>query len=325
MHRFVALQRARVDADEAHLLHEGIDAGLEDLRHQRPVGVGHDVDHFLVGGDGGAVDRVGRQAAEDQGVEQFLHAHARLGRAADDGDQRAAGHGVDDQPRKFLVARFHAVEVAGHHVLVDLDNRLDERGVDIIRIDQGALDICRHLERARHAAEIGARAQGNVQELAGLAEHLLDAFHQRGEIDVVGVHLVDGDEPAQAGFARLVEDPAGGHADAALGVDLDDHRIDGVDRPDGLPDEVGVAGGVDRIEPLAVMVEVHHVGLDRVMVRLLFVVEIANARALVDAGRTRDRARHGKNLVQEGRLSRGPVSADGHVANICDWNVCHCE
>ena len=184
---------------------------------------------------------------------------------------------------------------------------------------------CRHLERAGHAAEIGAPAQGHVQKLAALAEHLLDVLHQRGEVDVVGVHLVDGDEAAQAGLARLVEDPAGGHADAALGVDHDDHRIDGVHRADRLPDEVGVAGGVDGVEPLAVMVEVHDVGLDRVVVHLLFLVEIADARALVDAGRTRDRARQGKDLVQEGRLSRGPVSAEGHVANVCDWNVCHSE
>ena len=318
-------KRARVDADEAQLLHEGVDAGLEDLRDQRPVGIGHDVDHLLVGGDGGAVDRIGRQAAEDQGVEQFLHAHARLGRAADDGDQRAAGDGLDDQPGELLVARLDAVEVAGHHVLVDLDDRLDERGVDVVGIDQRPAVSCRHLERAGHAAEIAALAQGNIQKLAGLAEHLLDVLHQRGEVDVVGVHLVDGDEAAQAGLARLVEDPAGGHADAALGVDLDDHRVDGVHRADRLPDEVRVAGGVDGIEPLAVVVEVHDVGLDRVVVDLLFLVEIADARALVDAGRTRDRARHGEDLVQEGRLSRGPVSAECHVANICDWNLCHCE
>ena len=69
---------------------------------------------------------------------------------------------------------------------------------------------------------------------------------------------------------------------------VDDHRIDGMHGADRLPDEVGVAGRVDRIEPLAVVVEVDHVGLDRVAVHLLFLVEIADARALVDAGRTRD-------------------------------------
>ena len=191
LHRFVALQRARVDADEAQLLHEGVDAGLEDLRDQRPVGIGRDVDRLLVGGDGGAVDRIGRQAAEDQGVEQFLHAHPRLGRAADDGDQRAAGDGLDDQPGEFLVARLDAVEVAGHHVFVDLDDRLDERGMDGCWDRPAPLGVFRHLERAGHAAEIAALAQGNVQELAGLAEHLLDVLHQLGEIDVVGVHLVD--------------------------------------------------------------------------------------------------------------------------------------
>ena len=139
MHRVVALQGARVDADEAQFLHEGVDAGLEDLRDQRPVGIGHDVDRFLVGGDGRAMDRIGRQAAEHQRVEQFFHAHPGLGRAADDGHQRAAGHGLDDQAGELLVGRFDAVEVAGHHVLVDLDDRFDERGVDVVGIDQRAL------------------------------------------------------------------------------------------------------------------------------------------------------------------------------------------
>ena len=234
-----------------------------------PAGIGRDVDRFPVGGDGGAVDRIGRQAAEDQGVQQFFHAHPGLGRAADDGDQRAAGHGLDDQPGELLVARFDAVEVAGHHLFVDLDDRLDERGVDRRwgRPARPAMS-CRHLERVGHAAEIGALAEGNVQKLAALAEHLLDVLHAASVKSTLSASiLLMSDEPPQAGLARLVEDPPGGHADAALGVDRDNHRVDGMHRADRLPDEVGVAGGVDRIEPLAVVVEVDDVGLDGVVVR----------------------------------------------------------
>ena len=230
---------------------------------------------------------------------------------------------MHDQPGDFLVARLDAVEVAGHHVFIDFDDRLDQRRVDLVGVDQRALDIGGHLERAGHAAKIGAAAQRNVQKLAALAEHLLDVLHKRGEVDVVGVHLVDGDEAAQAGLARLVEHAAGGHADAGLGVDLDDHRVDGVHGADRLSDEVGVAGGVDRIEPLAVVVEVHDVGLDGVVVDLFFLVEVADARAIVDARRTGDRARHGEDLVQEGRFARGTVPAECHVANVCDWNLSH--
>ncbi len=39
VHAVVFLERAVVDADEAQLLHERVDAGLEDLRDERAVGV----------------------------------------------------------------------------------------------------------------------------------------------------------------------------------------------------------------------------------------------------------------------------------------------
>ena len=38
--------------------------------------------------------------------------------------------------RDFLVAGLDAVEVAGHHLFIDLDDRFDERGVDLVGIDQ---------------------------------------------------------------------------------------------------------------------------------------------------------------------------------------------
>ena len=63
----VLLQRARVDADEIDLLHEGVDAGLEDLGHQRAGRVGLHL-HLLAGGVGGrAGDHVRRQARRRPG------------------------------------------------------------------------------------------------------------------------------------------------------------------------------------------------------------------------------------------------------------------
>ena len=61
-------------------------------------------------------------------------------------------------------------------------------------------------------------------------------------------------------------------------------RLDGPQRADRLADEVGIAGRVDHVEPLAGVVEVHDARLDRVLVMLLFFVEVADAGAVVDAG-----------------------------------------
>ena len=104
------------------------------------------------------------------------------------------------------------------------------------------------------------------------------------------IHLVDDDHPAQAGLLGLVEHAAGVHLDARLGVDHDRRRVDAPHRADRLADEIGIAGRVDHVEVLAGVVEMHHGGFDRVLVVLLFFVEIADARAVVDAGQTLDRA-----------------------------------
>ena len=47
--RFVLLDRAGIDADEVDILHEGVDAGIEDLGDQWPGGVGLDLDRFAGG------------------------------------------------------------------------------------------------------------------------------------------------------------------------------------------------------------------------------------------------------------------------------------
>ena len=98
-HRGVLGHPAGEDANETQLLHERVDAGLEDLGDQRAGGVGLHLDLFSGGIDGRPPQRVGRQAAQRQRVQQLAHAHARLARNADHGNQAPLGHGPNDQPR----------------------------------------------------------------------------------------------------------------------------------------------------------------------------------------------------------------------------------
>ena len=205
--------------------------------------------------------RVGRQRTERQGVEQFGQARARLARNAQHRNQRALGHGLDDQPGDFFVGGRRALEIPLHHRFIDLDDRLQQRLADFGRIDQRAGRVGGRLQRAGHAAELGPLAQRHVEQHAALAEQLLNAFDQRGEVDVVGIHPVHDDHPSQAGLLRLVEHAAGVDLDARLGVDDDRRRIDAAHRADRLADEIGIAGRVDHMELLAGVLEMHHARL----------------------------------------------------------------
>ncbi len=132
----VLLQRAGKDANEAEFLHERVDASLEDLGDQRTGRVGLDFD-FFASFFRGACDRVGRQAAHDQGVQQFGQADVRLGRAANDRHQAAFRNRADHQSRKLFVRGLSSFEIAFHHRFVDFDNRFDQRLADLVRVRSG--------------------------------------------------------------------------------------------------------------------------------------------------------------------------------------------
>ena len=219
---------------------------------------------------------------------------------------------------RLLGRRRRPFKIPLHDRLVGDDDRLDQRLADFLGVEQGAGGVGRRIERAGHAVEIRPVPQRHVQRHTGRAEQFLDPLEQPGEVDVVGVHAVDDDHPAQAGLARLGEDPAGVDLDPRLGID-DDHR--GIDAPQGpnrLADEVGIARRVDGVEPFAGMVEVGHLGLDRVAVRLLFLVEVADARAVVHAGRAGDRSRLRQDAVHQRRLAARFMATESDVADVFD-------
>ena len=69
------------------------------------------------------------------------------------------GHGPDDQPRQFFIGRRCSLEVPLHHPFVHLDDRLEQRLVDLAGIDQRPAGIGRHVQRADHAFESRLRAR----------------------------------------------------------------------------------------------------------------------------------------------------------------------
>ena len=218
-----------------------------------------------------------------------------------------------------------ALEVALHDRLVDLDDRFQQRLADLVGIDQRACGVGGYFERAGHAAEIGPLPQRHVQQRTRLAEQFLDVLHQLGEIDVLGVHLVQHDHASQARVARLVENATRVDPDPRLGVDHHDRRIDGAQRADRLSDVVRVARRVDDVEPLAGVLEVDHRAFDRVLVLLLFIVEIADAGAVIDAGWPAEGPGEGQQLIDERRLAGRTVAAKGYVPDIRDLVLRHVQ
>ncbi len=190
--------------------------------------------------------------------------------------------------------------------------------MDAGRVNQRTFGFARRLEGSHHAMEIGANAQGDVQQDALRAEDLADAFQKGGEVDVIGIHLVEDEHPGQPGLVGLGEDAAGVDFDAGLGVDHDGRRIDPPQGPDGLADEIGVARGVEHVEVLAGVVEKHRFGFDGVAVRSFFLVEIADAGPLIHAGRPVHHAGEGQHAIDQGRLARGLVAAQGQIADGLD-------
>ncbi len=154
--------------------------------------------------------------------------------------------------------------------------------------------------------------------MQALAPHFLDVADELGEIDVLGVHLGDDDHPTQARLAGFLEHPASVHFDAGVGVDADGGGFDGPHRADRLADEIGIARRVDQIEMLAGVVEVHQGRFDRVLVVLFFFVEVADAGAIVDAGRAGHGAGKVQNLVDQRGFARRTVPAKGNVADVGD-------
>ena len=86
------------------------------------------------------------KTAHRQGVEQLGDADVGLGRTAENRNQSAFGDRPHDQPRQFFVGWRRAFEVPLHHLLVDLDDRLDQRLVDLVRIRQRAGGVAGGLE-----------------------------------------------------------------------------------------------------------------------------------------------------------------------------------
>ena len=326
---FATGQRAVVDRD-GHGDGRRIDRlGGERLGDfQRAQGVGHGgLGHARDGDDVaglGAVDRLALQAAEGQHLgdaalfqnlavaRQGLDGHAGNGLAAlDPAGQQTAEEGialdqhVQDLERLVLLGDLFRLR----HMV---DDQVEQRAqvvrglVQVQRRPAGparGVDV-REVQLLVGRADGGEQVEGGVVDLVG--------------IGVGAVDLVDAQDRTQAHLQGLGQHEFGLGHDALFGVDQQDAAVHHAQDALDLAAEVGVAGGVDDVDPgLAGLPVPQHrgaFGQDGDAPFLLLVVGVHGAlgRGLIGS----EHARLGQKLVHQGGLAVVDVGDDGDVAQV---------
>jgi hypothetical protein len=164
-------------------------------------------------------------------MQQFLDPGAGLGRGEQDGNQVAFAQRLLERRVQRGGARVGAIlEVLGEQVLVFLDDLVDQRAVGGgDRFEIGVAGIV-----FEHFDDIGRAMRRQVEQHALLAEALADVGDQAGQIEVVGIDLVDDDHPAQLALGGVAHHALGHQFDAGLRVDDDQRGIDTGQRGDRL-------------------------------------------------------------------------------------------
>ncbi len=211
---------------------------------------------------GVAFQRIGQQL--DEHIQQTLDAGASAGRDEADRDEVSLAQRLFERRVQLLGLQILALlQVQRHQVFVHLDHLIDQGGVG--GGNTGKIAVSGGVEKAvRHP---GSAVGRQVDRQAFAAERLLNLLQQAGQVDVVGVDLVDDDHPALPAFGGALHHPLGDRLDPGLRVD---HHCDGLHRRqhgDGLADEIREAGGIDQIDVGAVVVEIDQRGVERVLVR----------------------------------------------------------
>ena len=208
--------------------------------------------------------------------------------------------------RTLLQVELHQSLVDLHHLVDDLRVRVGHGG-EVAGLPGG-------LEEAVHDALSAPRREVDRQHL--LAEGLPRLLQQGGEVDALGVDLVDDDHPAEPALRGPLEQTLGGHLDARVGVHHHRHRLHGGKHRHGAAEEVGQPRRVDHVQMPAAEIEARDRRVQRVQQVLLQGVEVADRGPLVHATGLRDGASHVQQRLQEGGLTGATGANQRDVADV---------
>ena len=160
---------------------------------------------------------------------------------------------------------------------------------------------------------------GEIELLVGgveFEEKLEDHVEDLVRAGVVAVDLVDDHDGLGADFERLAQDEFRLGLRAVEGVDDEQHAVDHLEDALHFAAEIGVAGGVDDVDVVILVLERGVLGLDR---DALFALEIHRVHHPLDHGLVgAEGARLTEKLVHQRGLAVVDVGDNGDVANLFD-------
>jgi hypothetical protein len=168
------------------------------------------------------------------------------------------------------------------------------------------------------AGEAGSSTDGHEEGNAAGAEGFADLAEDPKKVGVVGVHLGQRDQAAEAEASGLEVDPPGVDLDPRRRGDGQDDILDGRQRAQGMADEVGIAGRVNQVNLLARPLAVERVAVDREVPALFFVLGVGQAGAVVDRPPALGDSGGVEQGVGQAGLAGRSVTGQGNVADIGD-------
>ena len=230
---------------------------------------------LLAGAHGAVEDTANGETTEVVGVVEVgdKDLDGAVGIALGDRDR------LDDllEERLKIGAGDGGVRGGGAELAVGVENREVEHGLVGVEVDEEVIDLVEDLLRAR----------------------------------VGTVDLVDHDHRGEAGFERLGENVTGLRQRAFGGVDEEDDAVDHLEGALHFTAEVGVAGGVDDVDLVVVIVEGGVLGENRDAALFFKVVRVHDA--LGDGLVGAEGAALAQHGVDEGGLAMVDVGDDGDV------------
>jgi len=306
----VLLQRALMHAEDANLAHVGVGNDLEDVGQHMLAGIRHGLEGLglvarltLVERRRVAFGRIGGQRR--QHMQQFLDTGTGLGRDEQDRDQVAFAQRLFERRMQGRSTGVGAIfQVLGEQVLVFLDDLVDQRpvgGGDGFEIGLAGIMF-------QHFDDIGGTVGRQVEQHALLAEAFANVGDQAGQVEVVGIDLVDDDHPAQLALGGVAHHALGHQFDAGLGIDHDQCGIDPGQRGNRRTGEIRIARGVDQVDAGLFVAEIDDGGIQGVASFLLLDIEIGDGAAFFDTALGRDGAGGVKQRFGQAGLSCGTMT-----------------
>ena len=227
-----------------------------------------------------------------------------------------------------------AVEIGGHHVVVEFDGGFDQRvaiflglrlevGRDLLvvifRAEALVLpDHGLHAQKIDDALEVRLRADRQLdadRPAADLGVDLLDAAE---EIGADLVHLVDEHDARHAVLVGLAPDGLRLRLDALIAVEHADRAVEHAQAALDLDGEVDVAGRVDDVEALVVPEGGGRGGGDGDAALLLLLHPVHGRGAVVDFADLMGLAGIVEDALRRRRLSGIDVSHDAEISIVFD-------